>query len=312
MYSDNNGDPDSPLVSPRLPSLLALRSFEAAARLENFSRAAAELHITHGAVSRAVRLLEDELGVLLFERRSRRVFLTEAGHTLARAVAEGMGLMQNAVNGLRISAQQKQRWVLSCEPTLLMRWLIPRWPAFQALHDGAEIHLAAGGGPFSFTPGLDLAIRRDDFSWSEHDYYAEPLFMERVGPVCHPGKVTSWFSAPESGGMPVPGAQRLHTRTRPAAWKEWANAAGVPFQETGGQVFDHFYFSLQAAVAGLGVAIGSWYQVCDDLESGLLAAPLGFTGDGSRYYLLSPEPFTPGSLQADLLEWLRSQAPAQR
>src|SRR5690606_41943953 len=82
MISDKNGDPDSPLSDARLPSLLALRCFEAAARLENFSRAASELHLTHGAVSRAVRLLEDELGVALFERRSRRVFLTDAGRTL--------------------------------------------------------------------------------------------------------------------------------------------------------------------------------------------------------------------------------------
>ncbi|MBN1090838.1 hypothetical protein [Pantoea sp. 1B4] len=77
---------------------------------------------------------------------------------------------------------------------------------------------------------------------------------------------------------------------------------------TKGQIFDHFYFSLQAAVAGLGVAIGSRYQVCDDLKSGVLAAPLGFVADGSRYYLLSPEPFEPGSVRAELLAWLRTLA----
>lgn len=90
MFSDKNGEFDSPLSTPRLPSLIALRSFEAAARLENFSRAAVELHITHGAVSRAVRLLEEDLGVLLFERRSQRVYLTDAGRTLARAANEGV------------------------------------------------------------------------------------------------------------------------------------------------------------------------------------------------------------------------------
>lgn len=82
----------------------ALRCFEAAARLENFSHAANELHLTHGAVSRAVRLLEDELGVALFERRSRRVFLTDAGRTLARAVGNGLDLMRQAVGELRASA----------------------------------------------------------------------------------------------------------------------------------------------------------------------------------------------------------------
>ena len=131
MISDINGESESPLNDERLPSLLALRCFEAAARLENFSRAAAELYLTHGAVSRAVRLLEDELGVALFERRSRRVFLTDAGRTLARAVCEGMDLMRQAVSELRARASQKRQWVLSCEPTLLMRWLIPAGQIFR-------------------------------------------------------------------------------------------------------------------------------------------------------------------------------------
>jgi DNA-binding transcriptional LysR family regulator len=115
MFSDKDGEHDSPLNGARLPSLLALRCFEAAARLEHFSRAADELHLTHGAVSRAVRLLEDELGVALFERRARRVYLTGAGRTLAQAVS-GFTLMRNAVGELRASARQERRWVLSCEP----------------------------------------------------------------------------------------------------------------------------------------------------------------------------------------------------
>ena len=121
MFSDKNGEPESPSPPARLPSLLALRCFEAAARQEHFGRAAAELHLTHGAVSRAVRLLEDDLRVALFERRSRRVYLTDAGRTLARAVGQGLDLMRQAVGELRASVRQPRRWVLSCEPTLLMR-----------------------------------------------------------------------------------------------------------------------------------------------------------------------------------------------
>lgn len=307
MISNKNGDLNSPLTDARLPSLLALRCFEAAARLENFSRAADELHLTHGAVSRAVRLLEDELGVALFERRSRRVFLTDGGRTLARAVGQGLDLMRQAVGELRASARQQRRWVLSCEPTLLMRWLIPRWPGFQARHPGIDVHLLAGGGPFSFASGIDLAIRRDDFPWPE-SYHAEPLFAEAVGPVCRPDKVAGWF--PAQGGAPAlqAGAPCLHTRTRPGAWREWAAAAGLPAPDAPGQTFEHFYFSLQAAVAGMGVAIGPWHLVRDDLDSGLLAAPQGFTPDGSRYCLLSPRPLQAGSPQADLLAWLRAAA----
>jgi len=305
MFPDKVGDSDSPLSFPRLPSLIALRSFEAAARFENFSRAAAELHITHGAVSRAVRLLEEDLDVLLFERRNRRVYLTDAGRTLASAVSQGFSVMRQAVDALRFSARQQRRWVLSCEPTLMMRWLLPRWPAFQATHTGTDVHLAAGGGPLSFTSGFDLAIRRDDFSWPE-SYYSELLFIEKVGPVCRPDRISRLFTCTGAGLQPAHDAERLHSRTRPDAWCKWASATGVPSVYAEGQTFDHFYFSLQAAVAGLGIAIGSWYHVCDDLENGVLAAPQGFIEDGSRYYLLSPEPFKPGSIQADLLSWLRT------
>jgi LysR family glycine cleavage system transcriptional activator len=130
MNSDNNGDLESQIENSRLPSLSALRCFEAAAETESFSRAADRLHLTHGAISRAVRHLEEEIGVLLFERRSRRVFLTEAGRKLAHAVRDGFGMIETATRELR-AHKRKRPIVVSCEPTLLMRWLIPRLPQFQ-------------------------------------------------------------------------------------------------------------------------------------------------------------------------------------
>ena len=307
MKSDSNSDLNSPSNQARLPSLMALRCFEAAARLENFSHAAAELHLTPGAVSRAVRLLEDELGVDLFERRSRRVFLTDAGRLLAKAVADGLGLMARASDTLRASARQKRAWVLSCEPTLLMRWLIPRWPDFQARHPGVDVHLVAGGGPVSFGSDIDLAIRRDDFPWAD-SYHAEPLFVEKTGPVCRPDKAAHWFCTDEGAAQLRAEAPRLHTRTRPGAWQEWALATGLSLPDAPEQTFEHFYFSLQAAVAGLGVAIGPWHLVRDDLDNGVLCAPSGFVEDGSGYCLLSPRPLLAGSPQARLLAWLRTLA----
>lgn len=179
MIPEGNGDYDSLISEARMPSLLALRCFESAGRFENFARAADELHLTPGAISRAVRLLEEDLGVDLFERRSRRVFLTDAGRRLAKAVSEGLGLMNHAVREIRTDARRARQLVLSCEPTLLMRWLIPRWSDFQTRHRGLEIHLVAGGGAFSFDQGIDLAIRRDDFP-RPLGYHAETLFPEKV------------------------------------------------------------------------------------------------------------------------------------
>ena len=165
MNSDEYGEFSSRIKRDRLPSLMALRCFEAAARCESFTRAAQELCLTHGAVSRAVRVLEEDLGAALFHRRSRRVFLTDAGRSLALAVREGLEVMRRAVREIRAGSEKEKLWTLSCEPTLLMRWLIPRWPGFQSRYPDAKVRLAAGGGTFAFGDGIDLAIRRDDFPW---------------------------------------------------------------------------------------------------------------------------------------------------
>ncbi|WP_247256445.1 LysR family transcriptional regulator [Pseudomonas moorei] len=303
MISDEHSDFKSQITEARLPSLLALRCFESAGRFENFARAADELHLTPGAISRAVRLLEEDLGVDLFERRNRRVFLTGAGKRLAKAVSEGLGLMNQAVREIRTDARRTRQLVLSCEPTLLMRWLIPRWNDFQTQHRGLDIHLVAGGGIFSFDHGIDLAIRRDDFP-RPSDYHAETLFPEKIGPVCRPEKVDQWFG--KSRKCLRSSAPLLQTNSRPTAWQEWATAKGLPAPAMEMQSFEHFYFSIQAAVAGLGVAIGPWHLVHDDIQSGVLAAPLGFIEDGSRYCLLSPTPPQPGSLEMDLLNWLQT------
>ena len=297
-----NGEKNSQ-KSLLLPSLTALRCFEVAARTEHFGRAADELHLTHGAISRAVRLLEDDLGVRLFERRQRRVFLTEAGDRLYQAVREGLGQIRETAQALR-QQSRPQSLVLSCEPTLLMRWLIPRWPAFQALHPELDVHLMAGGGALSFGSGIDLAIRRNDFDWPE-DLHSQLLFEELTGPVCQPGKVAQFFEL--GGELPAlrASAPRLHTRTRPAAWQSWQAQAGQgASDEAPTQTFEHFYFSLQAAVAGLGVAIGPYRLVCDDVAAGLLAAPLGFIPDGTGYHLLAPAPPEPGSVHETLANWL--------
>ena len=289
----------------RMSSLGGLRCFEVAARTENFSRAADELHLTHGAISRAVRAIEDDLGIALFERRNRRVFLTDAGRKLAMAVNQGFGLIHDTVRELRAPTRAAPL-VLSCEPTLLMRWLIPRWPDFQARHPDMPVHLVAGGGPFRFGDGIDLAIRRKDFAWPA-SIHAIPLFAERVGPVCSPAKAQQFFRA---GRKPVirAGALRLRTSTRPGAWDAWAAQTGHTLDQAPEQVFEHFYFSLQAALAGLGIAIGPWHMVCDDIESGVLVAPLGFVEDGSSYYLLSPRETSVHSPQGQLLSWLREIA----
>lgn len=285
-------------MKKQITSLPALACFRMAAEFESFSKAADHMNLTHGAVSRAVRLLEDDIGVSLFERRNRSVFLTDSGRKLAQSVASGLGMIEGEIANLR-HEQANAPIMVSCEPTLMMRWLIPRMPDFRKAHPDIDVRLVAGGGHIVLGAGIDLAIRRNDFSWPEH-YVAHLLFNEQIGPVCRPDSVDALFD----GDKVRPETTLLHTSSRRSAWDTWMMLKGEVTTANLEQEFEHFYFSLQAAIAGLGVAIGSWHLVQDDLMSGLLAAPQGFLRDGTGYYLLFPEEPKAASPLSQFCSWL--------
>jgi len=283
-------------ISERLPPLNTLRVFEAAARHTSFVRAADELHVTHGAVSRQISQLESSLDVALFERRNRAVFLTQQGHTLFAACQDIMGRLAEVVQQIKAPAAALPL-VLSCEPTQAIRWLVPRLPDFRARYPEFEIHLLTAGGPVDFARShVDLALRRNDFNWG-NQCHAEPVAPELVGPVCAPSLLTTNFQTTPQ--------RLLHTRSRPDAWKQWSTTTGVNLPSDSAAYFEHFYLSLQAASSGLGIAIGSAYMVESDLKDGRLAAPFGFTPDGSAYVLLSTVPFDQDARRQACLAWFR-------
>ncbi|RQO82451.1 LysR family transcriptional regulator [Acidovorax sp. FJL06] len=288
----------------RLPPLSALRAFEATVRHGSVSRAARELHLTDGAVSRAVRELESDLGFDLFQRSSRAVLPTPTAQVLAQDVAGALDRLRAALARARRSAGPGRPLVLSCEPTLLIRWLIPRLAQLQAAVGGErELRLVSAGGVVHFErDGIDLAIRRNDFALAD-DVLAEPFVNEHIGPVCR-ADVAATLGRQQ--GAPLQGVL-LHTATRPGAWDTWAALAGTPLQPTRAIRFEHFYQSLQAAVAGAGVAIGPLALVADDLASGVLCAPRGFVADGSCYQLMAPRAAEDGDgVFHTVLAWLRS------
>jgi LysR family transcriptional regulator, glycine cleavage system transcriptional activator len=288
-------------IGQRLPPLNTLRVFEAAARHASFVRAADELHVTHGAVSRQVSQLEASLGVALFERRNRAVFLTRQGNTLFVACKDILSRLKEAVQDIQEPAATLPL-VLSCEPTLAIRWLVPRLPDFRALYPELDIHLLTAGGPVDFERNhIDLALRRNDFDWG-HRCHAEVVAPELVGPVCAPTLLT-----PDLEQTPQ---HLLHARSRPEAWQQWSAAAGRSLPSNSAEYYEHFYLSLQAAGSGLGIAIGSVYMVESDLKDGRLVAPFGFVPDGSQYVLLSPMPFAQDPRRVAFLDWFR-QAMAQ-
>ena len=266
-------------------------------RLQSVSNAARELNVTDGAVSRAVRDLEAQLGLNLFERRNRQVIPTASARVLAADVASALEQLSRAI---RRTAERRSETALtiSCEPTFLIRWLIPRLSGLQAtLGPSREIRLtSAGGAPTFARDGIDLAIRRADFPIGA-DVVAAPFLDERVGPVCRP----------EVAHSDVLAGVLLHSATRPDSWTRWAVLTGSALSPIREITFEHFYLTLQAAVAGAGTAMGPVALVADDLNSGALVAPYGLAADGSRYVLMAPAASRDQGLFDTIVEWLRAE-----
>ncbi|WP_393063160.1 LysR family transcriptional regulator [Streptomyces sp. LN549] len=286
-----------------LPPLNSLLPFEATVRHASMTAAAQELHVTHGAVSRQVQNLERTLGVSLFERGARSLRPTQEARQLAAVV-------RDALDQIDAAARQASRraptgpFTLSCEPTLLMRWLIPRLPDLAALVPDVTVHLSAGGGPVFFErDNIDLAIRRDDFPFPAGAHRTR-LFAERIGPVCRPDL------APRLMDPGKADVTLLHSGTRTQAWDDWkriTGITGITAEPAAQQTLEHFYLTVQAASAGVGVAIAPYAVVRDDLERGQLVAPFGFVPDGTGYHLLSRRPPEQDERLRRLTSWLRSR-----
>ncbi|MGE8289006.1 MAG: LysR family transcriptional regulator [Stenotrophomonas sp.] len=258
-----------------LPSLNALRAFEAAARLRSVSHAAAELHVTHGAVSRQLRALEEELGVTLFERDGRGIRPTAAGHRLLEATSGAFAQLRDCVAALRRPARNAA-FVLGCPGSLLARWVIPRLQALQRDLPGLTLHLAAQDGDFPpRLEGMDAALLLGQAPWPA-GWQVHHLATERIGPVFSP----SLIGAHALARQPLEALlshELLHTRSRPQAWPTWAALNDLdPGQLRYGTGFEHLYYQLEAAVAGIGIAIAPEPLVAEDLVNGRLIAPWGF------------------------------------
>ena len=292
-------------------SLNALPVFEAAAHYESFSKAAQSLNMTHGAVSRAVAGLEERLGTPLFYRRNRRVMLTHAGELLFKATQKSLDTLDDAVEKIHRQSTTSPIFVVSCEPTLAMRWLLPKLGAFYRLHPEISIDVRMAGGPIDLlAEGCDVAIRRSDFG-VPNDYRITPFVEELAGPVCTDAYAKSIAQNWHKG-------VRFHSRTRPTAWHDWITLQesdvsekpdAVEAQERDDRYFDHFFYSLQAAQSGLGMAIGSYPVIETDLEQGLLVAPWGVEPTGYCYQVLSLDKPTPDPRVIQLENWLLSGAP---
>lgn len=291
-----------------LPSLNALRAFEAAARLGSMSLAAQELHVTHGAVSRQVRALEESLGQPLFARQGRGVALTPIGEQLREHCGAAFGQLREAWLRLR-QTRNTTAFVLGCSGSVLARWMIPRLERLRHELPELSLHLAVQEEPLTDPlASVDAALLLAAPPWPA-DWQVHELAPERIGPVLSP-RYPGADRLREQPASALCEEPLLHTASRPQAWPQWAQAMGLPsesLQQT--QALPHLYFLLEAAAAGLGVAIAPEPLVADDLAAGRLIAPWGFRETAARWALCAPKR-TDDARIAALATWLRGQLAA--
>lgn len=281
--------------SARTPPLGALKAFTVAARHESFALAAEELHVTHGAISKQIKNLEETLGEDLFARRNRRVFLTDRGRELAMKLSAIFQDLDNAVADFR-GNQEPQPLIVSCEPTLCLKFLIPNLADLKS-STGLEVNVLAAGGRIDFRRDhIDLAVRRNDFPIDPHLHVID-LAPEFMGMVCAPSLQHLIEQQPNS----VPA---LHTRSRPEAWQNWRLAQPTSLRFASNVIYEHFYMAIEGATAGQGVAIASIHMVASDLASGRLKALGPFKPDGTRYVVLSGASYETDNRRLIFIDWM--------
>jgi LysR family glycine cleavage system transcriptional activator len=289
-------------MNSRLPPLAALRTFEVAARHGNFSRAGAELHITHGAVSHQMKALERELGVALFHRLRRGVELTEPGRALAATVRDALDRIARGVADLRAPSQRAL--TVSVLPAFATHWLIPRLADFNRRHPEIDVNIRAGQALADFaTEDVDLAVRYGGGQWA--GLVAMRLADEDVFPVCSPrfngGRLPRTLAA-------LAKARLLHTPLQP--WEAWFRALGVTAPSTvRGMTFSETDLLLRAAIDGLGVALSRRILAQPELDAGRLVRPLRHSVRADRsYFIVYPAAVQPSQRLLMFRDWLLEQA----
>ena len=284
--------------TPR-PSLNALRAFEATARLGSMSAAADELCVTHGAVSRHIRSLEDQLGVSLLGRGG-QCDPTPEGVRLAGGLSTAFRLIQASVETLKPGPL-----TLSCSTSIMMYWLMPRIAGFHERHPNVELQFNMNYGRIDFVrDNISLAIRNSSIE-PPKDANVRQLMVEWTGPVCSPAYLKSVrLETPTD----LARTRLLATRTRLESWRDWATTAGWAAGEIEvAATYEHFYLLIQAAACGLGIAAVPRMLVLDDLASGRLVAPFGFVA-GPRKLMLWIAPHLDGRPDVETLaRWLAEE-----
>ncbi|MEJ1962647.1 MAG: transcriptional regulator GcvA [Gammaproteobacteria bacterium] len=287
-----------------LPTMIALRVFESAARHLSFSRAGEELSLTQSAVSRQMRTLESLLNLKLFHRVRQRLVLSDAGAAYLPTVRDCLSRIEAATLELLSYQGAGGALNLAILPTFGTRWLIPRMGSFFSANPHVMVNFATRTGAFDFaTERLDAAIYFGDARWP--GVTAHRLMGEDVVPICAPAIARRLRTLKDISRQTL-----LQHATRPHAWVEWLAAVDVRVANPlKGPRFEHFAMVIQAAVAGLGVAIMPKFLVETELASGELVVPFNHpVRSAHAYYLVYPTGKQDLPALKAFREWLLAEA----
>jgi LysR family transcriptional regulator, glycine cleavage system transcriptional activator len=273
----------------RTPSLDALRIFVVAARHLSFTEAACELNLTQSAVSHRIRGLEQELGVSLFKRMTRRLELTPRGRTLARKIDCWIGEIDRSIVEL-VQPDDEGPLKVTMLPSVASLWLIPRLPSIRSRHPDLDVQVIADPRLLDLrAEGIDVAIR---FGRAPHPGYSVTRLMsDRVLPVCAPGMLER--HGPIKSVEALLALPLLHDSATDgdgsdSDWRTWLDYLGRPDIDChAGQRFSEAGMLINAAELGLGVALARASLVADKIASGALVCPLRLAAPTAfNYYLL--------------------------
>ncbi|CAN5391818.1 transcriptional regulator GcvA [soil metagenome] len=296
-------------MTARLPSLNGLRAFEAAARHLSFTKAAAEVNVTQTAISHQILRLEEELGIRLFVRQSRALALTPQA-------AEYLPNIRAAFQDLRTATDRLLRngndrvLTISTLTSLAVKWLLPRLSPFQEQHPEIDVRITTSTELVDFRSGnVDAAIRYGRGQWP--GLRADWLMAEDLFPVCSPKLVTGERALRQPEDLAR--VTLLHTATTRDDWRLWLTAAGLPVQiaQSPGLTFDLAFMTIQAAIDGLGVAMGHTAYVADDIAKGRLVVPFDITMPSAGYYFVMPQDKIVTPAIAAFRDWLMETAKAR-
>ena len=292
----------------RLPPLNALRAFEAAARHLSFTKAARELHVTQAAISHQIRALEDWLGMPLFKRQNRSLLLTDAGQAYLPAMREAFDRINDATQALH-QRDQRGELVVSTFTSFAAKWLLPRLGRFTTAHPEIEVRLAISDEIVDFTTeAVDVGVRYGQGLWK--GVQMDRLMTEVVFVVCSPKLLV--------GEHPLrkPEDLRHHTLLHddlPEDWSTWLEAAGVSVKAKRVLAFNHSEMVLQAAMDGLGIALGRSVLVADDLAAGRLIKPFDLQLPAqSAYYFVCPDGAADRPKVRAFRQWLADEVARDR